>query len=314
MRELGCESFLGVQDAEVAGRWLRKVENTLVQLRVPEDRRVDCVTQLLTEQAQTWWETVQLRRSREVLEWRDFKKEFETKFYSRYHRKAKEQEFLMLRQGSMTVLEYERRFHDLSLFAPHFVPTEQHMVERLRDGLRQELKQGLIALPFQTARDLVEAAQALEACIRESPRGQVELGKRKEVEFSARRPPLPKRNRAEQWPRFGAREISVGGTSGGVTSRVGYSGTSSAGGFGRQHTPTYPYYVRCEQRHPGDCTVAPGHCYICRQDGHRWKHCLQLGVGCYFCGERGHYQRECPRRTVGQGQCKPRENCVINGV
>jgi hypothetical protein len=30
----------------------------------------------------------------------------------------KEQEFLALRQEGMTVLEYEKRFHDLSIFAP----------------------------------------------------------------------------------------------------------------------------------------------------------------------------------------------------
>jgi hypothetical protein len=30
----------------------------------------------------------------------------------------KEQEFLALRQKDMTILEYEKRFHDLSMFAP----------------------------------------------------------------------------------------------------------------------------------------------------------------------------------------------------
>jgi hypothetical protein len=33
------------------------------------------------------------------------------------------------------VLEYEKRFHDLSLFAPHYVPTEEHMIKKLRDCL-----------------------------------------------------------------------------------------------------------------------------------------------------------------------------------
>jgi FMN phosphatase YigB (HAD superfamily) len=84
----------------------------------------------------TWWETVQLRRATETLSWDDFKIEFENQYYSKYHRKMKEQEFLALRQEGMSVLEYERRFHDLSLFAPHYVPSEQHMIEKLRDGFR----------------------------------------------------------------------------------------------------------------------------------------------------------------------------------
>jgi hypothetical protein len=41
------------------------------------------------------------------------------------------------------------------------------MIEKLRDGFRQELKQRLIALQFKTVRELREAAQALEACMEE---------------------------------------------------------------------------------------------------------------------------------------------------
>jgi len=150
MREMGCEPYLGEQDAEVAGRWIRKVEKTMIQIKIPHDLRVDCATQLLSDGAMTWWETVQLRRATETLSWDDFKIEFENQYYSKYHQKMKEQEFLALRQEGMSVLEYERRFHDLSLFAPHYVPSEQHMIEKLRDGFRQELKQGLIALQFKT--------------------------------------------------------------------------------------------------------------------------------------------------------------------
>ncbi|KAB5534156.1 hypothetical protein DKX38_017242 [Salix brachista] len=78
----------------------------------------------------------------------------------------------------MSVLEYERRFHDLSLFTPHYVPTEEHMIEKLRDGLRQDLRQGLIALRFKSVRELIEAAQALEACIGESQGGHLVQEKR----------------------------------------------------------------------------------------------------------------------------------------
>jgi hypothetical protein len=63
----------------------------------------------------------------------------------------------------MSVLDYERRFHDLSMFASYYVHGKQYRVERLRDGLRQELRQGLIAFKFKTIRDLIEAAEALEA-------------------------------------------------------------------------------------------------------------------------------------------------------
>ena len=37
MRKLGCELFLGEQDAKIAGRWMRRVENTITHMKVPED-------------------------------------------------------------------------------------------------------------------------------------------------------------------------------------------------------------------------------------------------------------------------------------
>ena len=108
MREMGCEPYLGEQNAEVAGRWIRKVEKTMVQIKIPHDLRVDCATQLLSESVMTWWETIQLRRATEIISWDDFKIEFENQYYSRYHWKMKEHEFLALRQERMSVLEYER--------------------------------------------------------------------------------------------------------------------------------------------------------------------------------------------------------------
>jgi hypothetical protein len=66
----------------------------------------------------------------------------------------KEQEFLTLTQGDMSVLECERRFHDLSMFAPYHVPTKEHMLDRFQDRLRQELKYRLITLQFRMMRNL----------------------------------------------------------------------------------------------------------------------------------------------------------------
>jgi hypothetical protein len=80
---------------------------------------------------------------------------------------------------------------------------------------------------------------------------------------------------------------------------------------------TYPLCVRCERRHPGDCSATSGRCYICRQE-HRWRDCPYLNAACYHCGEPGHRKRECPghrkrecpghrkrecpQRTIGQVQ------------
>ena len=55
----------------------------------------------------------------------------------------------------MTVLEYEKRFQDLTPFASTYLPTEHHRADKFLDGLRHELRMILIAMQFQSVRDLV---------------------------------------------------------------------------------------------------------------------------------------------------------------
>ena len=46
---MGCEPYIEEQDAEIAGRWIRKVEKTMIQISIPEGLRVNCATQLLSD-------------------------------------------------------------------------------------------------------------------------------------------------------------------------------------------------------------------------------------------------------------------------
>ena len=143
---MGCMTYRGEEDAEVARHWLRKLERVINQMQVLEELQVDCVTQLLVRSAHSWWETIREMRLGEVLRWRDFHEEFKERYYSWEHRREKEHEFLDLRQGDLTVMECERRFQDLRAFASTYLPTERHRVERFRDGLRRELRMILIAM------------------------------------------------------------------------------------------------------------------------------------------------------------------------
>jgi len=73
MRELGCEPFLGKPDAEIMGRWLRTIKDTLDQMHVTEDLRVNYATHLLSNKAWSWWDTVRSRRPARSWTWIEFK-------------------------------------------------------------------------------------------------------------------------------------------------------------------------------------------------------------------------------------------------
>ena len=74
----------------------------------------------------------------------------------------------------MTVLEYERRFQDLATFASTYLSIKRRRVERFRDGPRQELRMILIAMQFQSVRELIRATQGMERVIRDAPKPMVE--------------------------------------------------------------------------------------------------------------------------------------------
>jgi hypothetical protein len=80
------------------------------------------------------------------------------------------------------------------MFSPQYIPFEQHIVDRLRNGFRPNLKQALIAFQFKTVRELIEVTRAFETCITEN-QGRNEFEKSKTSDFSSGRPSLLKKGK-----------------------------------------------------------------------------------------------------------------------
>ena len=58
------------------------------------------------------------------------------KYFSATARHAKAREFLNLKQGTMTVLEYVAKFTELARFADDYVATDITKVRKFEDGLK----------------------------------------------------------------------------------------------------------------------------------------------------------------------------------
>ena len=57
---------------------------------------------------------------------------------------SKREEFRNVKQGSMSVYEYNKMFQKLARFAKKDVPDEKSMIYQIRGGLREEIQLALV--------------------------------------------------------------------------------------------------------------------------------------------------------------------------
>ncbi|XP_017635501.1 uncharacterized protein LOC108477464 [Gossypium arboreum] len=100
------------------------------------DQRELIQQQLKIEEAYIWWESVIQNILEEQVNWEFFQQEFQKKYLGETYMEDQKQEFLMLKQRDMSVVDYEREFLRLSRYATEFVPTEADRCKRFLRGLK----------------------------------------------------------------------------------------------------------------------------------------------------------------------------------
>ena len=68
------------------------------------------------------------------------------KYFPAIARHAKAQEFLELKQGTMTVMKYVARFTELARFTDDYVATNIDKVRRFENGLRLSIRGRIVGL------------------------------------------------------------------------------------------------------------------------------------------------------------------------
>ena len=76
--------------------------------------RIRLATFWLEGESQIWWDWVRVSRDPETMTWGEFRELFMGKFFLASSRHAKAWEFLELKQGNMSVLEYVAKFTELA--------------------------------------------------------------------------------------------------------------------------------------------------------------------------------------------------------
>ena len=130
-------TFTGGGDPVVADHWFRKVEMILEAMEITSDAmRIRLATFRLEGESQIWWDWVRVSRDPKTMTWREFRELFMGKFFPASAKHAKAREFLELKQGNMTVLEYVAKFTELARFRDDYVATDMAKVRKFEDGLK----------------------------------------------------------------------------------------------------------------------------------------------------------------------------------
>ncbi|KAJ9546759.1 hypothetical protein OSB04_019302 [Centaurea solstitialis] len=280
-RSSSATEFNGLSDPVIAVQWIQNTEKVFRISRVLNEDKVNYASAMLTERALTWWDATfesLTENERESLSWESFKTRFFQQFCPIDLQRRLEKEFLELKQGNMSMIEYETQFNRKARFALRFLSSEHVRIEHFVDGLRREIRE------FVSNRDIPSFNKA------------VEYARRREYDLTILDEPNsePKKQRAE-------RTFSV------PTQRQSRSFTlrwSQSQNISRAQSQAYSVQSnasrpcqRCRKTHQGRCLIESTSlkCFCCGEMGHIRKSCPKRDRACYSCGVFGHRQLECPR-------------------
>ena len=97
----------------------------------------------LKDQAADWWQQYKDSRPGRVISWEDFCKDFRSHHIPTSVIEGMREQFRNLKQGSMTVYQYNVKFQNLARYAKQDIPDAKSKIYQFRGGLKDELQLAL---------------------------------------------------------------------------------------------------------------------------------------------------------------------------
>ena len=167
-RKLGARNYDEIGDPEKAWSWLEGNERVFSVMGCSDEQMVTYSSFLLRDIALDWWKAIQ-RRFPKGVSWTQFKEEFLEKFYPTVYKDQKIEEFFKLKEGTMSVIDYEKRFSELVRHVPLFCDREVQKSKRFIVGLRKEVKSIVVSVSHTQYGQVVEAAIKIERSLGLAP-------------------------------------------------------------------------------------------------------------------------------------------------
>ncbi|XP_060216754.1 uncharacterized protein LOC132644194 [Lycium barbarum] len=147
-------------------KFIDRCENILTTLGMKETRGVEFTTFLFSGSAESWWILIQRGRQAGLppITWSKFLALLKDRFIPLSKQDEMRRHFNNLRQGTMTITEYEAKFTDLSRYVPSLVEDPREKVRRFVDGLEYRYRGPVVRdVRYGTYSDVVDTALHYES-------------------------------------------------------------------------------------------------------------------------------------------------------
>ncbi|GFY95012.1 hypothetical protein Acr_10g0003970 [Actinidia rufa] len=169
--KLNPPEFVGAIDPLVAEEWLKKLDAIFEVMEVTDEQKLILATFMLRGEARNWWESMRRMQNAQPegvpMSWQRFVDIFNDQYFPRIYRMQKEQEFMSLKKGAMSVVEFEEKFTALSRFAPEMVRTEEMKCRRFEQGLDLQIRSRVSMFEINIYSELVNKAKIAERDVME---------------------------------------------------------------------------------------------------------------------------------------------------
>jgi hypothetical protein len=109
--------------------------------------------------AADWWDAYTAAHDNpDTINWQEFRSRFREQHIPKGLMKHKKQEFLALKQGTMSVSEYRDKFIQLSCYAPADIADDEEKQDHFREGLIGPIKYQLMVHTFDSFQKMVDKA------------------------------------------------------------------------------------------------------------------------------------------------------------
>ncbi|XP_042444069.1 uncharacterized protein LOC122029195 [Zingiber officinale] len=250
--------YLGGADPWAARSWLKNVESTFEYLSCTDEEKVELAAYHLRDQAVTWWDMQKTIFGEQRITWAMFRDAFERQYFPATFCLARRQEFLNLKQGDRSVMEYNAEFCRLAEFCPHLVAQDYDRMQQFTQSLAAYIRIRMSGFPGSSYREVLDRALFIEMT-----QQQVNQEKGHEKQSSQKR---------------GNRGQSSRAPSGG-SSRPQKTGRTSDGGSRPPHH---------DQKNFGGTR-----CFQCGSKSHTRNSCSLDHAICFYCKLPGHESRDC---------------------